>query len=267
MKRKLFLLFLFVTSSFTLGCAVNPVTGQKQLMFIPENQDVEIGRKYAPEIEKQLGGKIPDEYLQNYINRIGSELARKSHRPDWPYKFIALQDKSVNAFALPGGFVFITKGMLQKLQNEAQLSAILAHEIVHVVARHSSAAMSKQIGFNLLISAVSSEKTSENALMVTDLTWKIITLQYSREDERLADLTGLDYLVSAGYNPYAMAEVMKMLQQQNEKAAIEFFSTHPSPQNRIRYITQKIQKKYTRISQLKIGENEYQKNVLNRLEN
>ena len=205
--------------------------------------------------------------MQNYINHIGSKVARQSHRPDLAYKFTALQDPSVNAFALPGGFVFITKGMLGKLQNEAQLAAILAHEIVHIVARHSSAAMSKQIGFNLLISAISSEKTSENVLMVTDLTWKIITLRYSREDETESDLAGIDYMFSAGYNPYGMAEVMKMLQQENERAAIGFLSTHPSPQNRIRYITQKIQQRYSRLSQLKTGEKEYQSNVLNWLEN
>ena len=141
--------FLFLCS----GCMDNPITGERELMFFPEEQDLEIGRAYAPEIEKQLGGRIKDEQLQNYINDIGQKISRYSHKPSWEYHFTVLNHDMVNAFALPGGYIFITRGMLEKLKTEAQLAGILAHETVHVVARDTSNAMSNQIGLGLLLSA------------------------------------------------------------------------------------------------------------------
>jgi len=236
-------------------------------MLIPEHQDIEIGRKYAPEVEKQMGGRIVNESLQNYVDRVGQKIARVSHKPDWQYHFIAVRDESINACALPGGYVFITKGMLKELTTEAQLAAILAHEIAHVVARHASAAMSREIGIEILLSAVTSEKTPRGVLTTADLTRKILSLQYSKKDERQADLAGLDYMVAAGYNPYGMVETMQMLQNQQEVRPIEFFSTHPVPRNRIEYLTQKIQTKYYRLAGLKIGREDYRSNVFEQLNN
>jgi len=226
MYKKLGLLILNLFFCFYTGCAVNPVTGKEELMFFPEGQDIVIGRKYAPEVEKQMGGRIADEGLQNYIDSVGQRIARVSHKPDMEYHFVALNDKSVNAFALPGGYVFITKGMLEKLQTEAQLAAILAHETVHIVARDTSNAMSNQIGIDLLLSVVTSDKTPRGVLTAADLTQQILSLGYSREDERWADLAGLDYMVGAGYNPYGMVETMQMLQNQQKIRPVEFFSTH-----------------------------------------
>ena len=137
MSKKLGLLILYLILSLCVGCAINPITGEEQLMLIPQHQDIVIGRKYAPEVEKQMGGRIADEGLQNYITDVGHKLVLVSHKPGLEYHFVALESESINALALPGGYVFITKGMLKKLTTEAQLAAILAHEIVHVVARHA----------------------------------------------------------------------------------------------------------------------------------
>ena len=120
-------------------------------MLISESQELEIGKTYAPEIEKQMGGRIRNEAIQNYIDSVGQKVARVSHRPDLHYHFTALNHKSINAFALPGGYVFITKGMLEKLDNESELAGVLAHETTHIVARHSAEAMSRQIGIQLLL--------------------------------------------------------------------------------------------------------------------
>jgi predicted Zn-dependent protease len=267
MYKKLGLLILSLFFCFCPGCAVNPITGKGELMFFPEQQDIVIGRKYAPEVERQMGGRIADEGLQNYIDSVGQKIARVSHRPDLEYHFVALNDKSVNAFALPGGYLFITRGMLEKLQTEAQLAAILAHETVHVVARDTSAAMSSQIGLDILLSAVISEKTPRGVLTAADLTRQILSLGYSREDERWADLVGLDYMVWAGYSPYRMLETMQMLQSQQEIRPIEFFSTHPSPQNRTKYLTQRIQTRYFGLAGLKVGKEDYHRAVLKRLNN
>jgi len=176
-----------------------------------------------------------------------------------------VEDKSINALALPGGYIFITRGMLEKLESEAQLAAILAHETVHVVARHSSAAMSREIGISILLSAVTSEGTSEGVMAAADLARQIMGLRYSRDNEREADIGGMDYMVWAGYNPYGMVEIMRMLQQQPQDRTAEFFSTHPNPENRIEYLTARIQSKYYGLAGLKDGRGDYQSSVVDRL--
>jgi predicted Zn-dependent protease len=265
MRSKLALLILGISFCFFAGCAVNPITGEEELMLISEGQDIAIGRQYAPEIEKQMGGRITDPALQNYVDSVGQTIARVSHRPYLEYSFVALNHKSVNAFALPGGAVFVTKGMLEKLDSEAQLAAILSHEITHIVARDVSNAMSNQIGISLLLSAVTSEKTPQSVLTIANLTQQIVGLRYSRKDEQEADLGGLGYMVKAGYNPYGMVETMQMLQNQNQIRPIEFLSSHPSPENRIAYLTQAIQTKYFNLAGLKIAKEDYYKAVLSQL--
>ncbi len=244
------------------GCAVNPFTGEEEFMLYSEHLDFVIGRKYAPEVEKQLKGKIPSESLQGYIDGVGQRIARVSHRPDWEYRFIAVEDESINALALPGGYVFITKGILQKLTTEAQLASILAHEAAHAVARDSAALISREIGVSILFAAAAAQNTPQGALTAANMTKQILGLQYSREDEKEADLAGLDYMVRAGYDPQGMIGTIQVLQDEQKVRPIEFFSTHPSPQNRIVYLTQKIQTKYPDPAELRIGREDYQQNVL-----
>jgi predicted Zn-dependent protease len=267
MTKKLGLLILSLTLCLCPGCAINPITGEEELMFFPVEQDIEIGRKYAPEVEKQMGGRVADEHLQNYVNSVGRRIARVSHNPNLEYHFVALDHESVNAFALPGGYIFVTSGMLEKLRTEAQLAAILAHETVHVVARDISNMMSNEIGISLLLSAVPSDKASSGVLTAARVTRKILGLQFSRKDEREADLGGLDYMVRAGYDPYAMVETMHMLQEQQRVAPVEFFSTHPSPENRIGYLMRRIETKYINRAGLKAGKEDYRRAVLDKLDN
>jgi predicted Zn-dependent protease len=247
------------------GCAVNPITGEEQFMLIPESQELEIGQAYAPEIEKQMGGRIPNEAVQAYIDSIGQRIARVSHRPDIHYHFAALDHKAINAFALPGGYIFVTKGMLEKLNNESELASVLAHETTHVVARHATEAMSRQIGIQLLLVAAVSSTNSAVAAQAADVAQQIIGLQFSREDERQADQIGMDYMVTAGYDPNGMVETMKMLERENETGPIDFLSSHPSPQNRITYLTGRIESRYSNATGLKIGTEEYRHAVLDRL--
>jgi len=269
MSGKIRLLIISLTSCLLIGCAVNPITGEEELMLVPESRDIEIGRKYAPEIEKQLGGRIDDPSLQNYIDRVGQKIARISHKPDWEYHFVALKDDSLNAFALPGGYIFITKGMLEKLTTEAQLAALLAHEIVHVTARHSSAAMSREMGISFLFFGLSAAgaKIPQDAGRAVGLTLQLIGLKYSREHEREADVAGLDYMVVAGYNPYGAVELMQMLQDQDKVRPAEFLSSHPSPGNRIISLNARIQTRYGSLEGLRIGKDDYRRSVLDRLTN
>ncbi|MHC4479320.1 MAG: M48 family metalloprotease [Planctomycetota bacterium] len=264
LNRAAALILAFVLSLIA-GCAINPITGEEELMFISPDQDIEIGKKYAPEIEKEMGGRIGDEALQNYVDSVGQKIARVCHRPNLDYHFVALDHESTNAFALPGGYLFITRGMLEKLQTEAQLAGILSHEVVHVVARDTANAMSKQIGLQLLMMAVAFSKPPPGAMRAADVTRQIIGLKYSRTDERQADLAGVDYMVRAGYNPNGMVETMQILQNQPGPRPPEFFSTHPSPKNRTDYLARKIQRKQIHIPVLKVGKQDYRQGVLDRL--
>jgi len=248
------------------GCAANPITGEEELMFFPDQQDIAIGKQYAPEIEKELKGKIEDLAVQNYIDSVGQKVAKVSHRPDFVYHFVAVKDKSINAISLPGGYIFITKGLLLKLTSEAQLASVLAHEVVHVVARDTSNMMSNQIGMNILLTAAMSQTSSRGAQTVADLTRQILSFRYSREDEKTADLGGLDYMVRASYNPYGMVETMQMLENEQTIRMVEFLSTHPSPENRVSYLSARIQTRYfNSIAGTKVGKEDYERLVLARL--
>jgi len=259
------LLFICLCPWLCPGCATNPITGKTQLMLISPEQDIEIGRRYAPEVEKQMGGRIPNPELQQYVDSVGQAVARVSDRPDFEYHFVAVNDESLNAVALPGGYIFITRTMLENLRSEAQLAAILAHETTHVVARHSSEAMSRQVGFEILLSAVMSDGTSQAVQSVAGLTRQIIELGYSRNQEREADIGGLEYMVRAGYSPYAMVEAMQMLQNRQKVRPITFLSTHPSPENRIAYLEDKIATSYAGRTGLNTGTEQYQRSILSQL--
>ncbi len=259
-KQILLILCLFI--SVYAGCVVNPITGEEEFILYSEDTDREIGVKYAPEIEKELGGKIENDQLQDYIQQVGLRVARQSHRPYIDYQFAALNDEMMNAFALPGGFIFITRGMLEKMETEAQLAAILGHETAHVVARDTANAMSKQIGMNLLLVGVASGTDAPaGAIRAADLALQIISLKYSRDDERIADIAGMDYMVKAGYNPIGMVETMQLLKDESDVRPIEFFSTHPDPQNRIQYLKGLINNRYASAQKQKIGKSLYQDNV------
>ena len=264
MAKRCVWLIAGLTAACLTGCAVNPLTGQEELMFFSEDKDVQLGDKYAPQIEHALGGRFPDENLQDYINTVGQRIARFCHRPDIAYYFTVVDEKQVNAFAVPGGHIFITKGLLEKLDSEAQLAAILGHEIGHVVARDTMAALSRQIGMTALLGAAAGVGGSGSGDLMagTAFITGVLSLQYSREDEQAADMVGMAYLVQAGYDPRGAVETMRILQELQTVRPIEFFSTHPNPQNRVAYLEERIERRYGMIGELKMGREEYEENVL-----
>jgi len=262
MSGKTDLLALALALCLCCGCAINPITGEEELMFYPEDKDIAIGLKYAPEVEKELGGKIANEDLQNYIDRVGQKIARASQRPDLEYHFVALQDEATNAVALPGGHVFVLRGMLEKLTSEAQLAALLSHEIAHVVARDSMAALSRQRAIDVLLAAAIAGQAPGEAVRAASLTRLFLDLRYSREDEREADLAGLAYIVATGYDPNGAVELIQILEDENAVRRLEFFSTHPSPRNRRQYLAQEVENKYRGLIDLNTGREDYHRYVL-----
>lgn len=262
MRIALVLMLDLILLGLLVGCAVNPVTGQEELMFFGPEKDVELGRKYAPEIERALGGRYPDENLQSYVNRVGQRMARVCHRPDISYHFTVVRQKGINAFAVPGGYIYITSGLLEKLDSEGQLAAILGHEVGHVVARDTLVAMSRQIGMTALIAAAAVSDAPGDVTRAAGFIGGVLSLQYSRDDEQDADLVGLSYMIQAGYDPNEMVATMQVLQELQTIRPIEFFSTHPNPESRIAYLQDRIKWRYTMFTELKKGKGEYQANVL-----
>lgn len=264
MVKKIVAIVSLLICSLGTGCSVNPVTGEKQLMLVSRAQLKEIGDKYAPEVEKQMGGRIENAELQNYISKVGHSVSSVSHTPSGRFKFAAVNDESVNAVALPGGYIFITRGMLEKIKNEAQLASILAHETAHVTARHVGSAMSNQIGVDILMSVLTSEKTGRVVRTAANMGIQLIGLKFSRDHETQADGIGMDYMVKAGYEPVAMVEVMKMLAAEGKTKRIVFLSTHPDPGGRAYELQQRI--RWRRYGKgLKVGFDEYSQNVTENL--
>lgn len=257
---------LLIVSALVLtcaGCQTNPVTGEEQLILVSPEQEKQMGRDTAAQVEKELGQSLRDEQLQSYINSVGQQIARISHSPEVGFSYKAIEHGSVNAFALPGGYIYITSGLLKELNSEAQLAAILAHETAHVTARHIAQQITRNIIIDVGMSAAGTQASS-SAMRVANIVRQLEGMSFTREQERQADEVGLDYLVKAGYTPYGMIETMEILEKQSGTRTIEFFSTHPSPENRIEYLQERIYDRGYR-GEGKTGQQEYATNVLNRL--
>jgi predicted Zn-dependent protease len=245
------------------GCETNPVTGEEQLILVSPEQEKQMGKDAAQQVEKELGQSVKDQQLQNYINSVGQQIARISHTPDEGFSYKAIDHQSVNAFALPGGYIYITTGLLKELNSEAQLASVLAHETAHVTARHIAQQITRNIIIDVGFGVAGSQATS-SAMRVANIVRQLEGMSFTREQEKQADEVGLDYLVKAGYTPYGMIETMEILQRQSESRTIEFFSTHPNPENRIGYLQERIYSHGYR-GEGKTGQQEYATNVLSRL--
>ena len=262
-KNRSYILPAILTSCLVCGCAINPITGKSELNLFSVSDDIALGQQYAPEVEKQLGGAIPNQELQNYVNSVGQRVAAEARTPQFTYKFVAVNDESMNALALPGGHIFITRGLLEKLTTEAQLAGVLAHETVHVAARHSTHQMSQQVGLEVLLSAASRGGAGEGTMTVASLAGQLITLRYSRTQESEADIGGVDYMIAAGYSPWGMAETMKMFEEYSA-GSIEWLSSHPNPGNRVSYITETIQNRRMPMNPI-VNADAYKRYVLDNL--
>ena len=229
-----------------LGCSTNPATGKRQLALISEDQEFAMGLEADQQVQQQLG-LYPDQDLQAYVNRVGQKLAAASERPNLKWTFRVVDDPVVNAFALPGGHIYVTRGLLTHLTSEAELASVMGHEIGHVTARHSVEQMSKaqlaQIG---LIAGVLVKPELANYSNLAQQGLQILFLKYSRDDERQADDLGLRYMYQQNYDPREMPQVFETLRrvsaQQANGRIPGWLSTHPTEEERIRTISSKVAK-------------------------
>lgn len=220
------------------SCAVNPVTGKRELSFISEAQEIEMGRQLLAQSRAETGF-YADSGLQRYVAGIGLRMAQASERPQLPWEFHVLDDAVVNAYAAPGGFIFITRGILAYMNSEAELAGVLGHEIGHVTARHSANQLSKQqlFGAGFLIGAIAAPDLAQGvAGQVAMGVGQLALLKYGRDDERQSDELGHRYSLAAGYDVREMSNTFLTLERVSSASGgggpPAFLSSHPDPGDR-----------------------------------
>ena len=229
----------------------NPVTGETQYIGITVEQEIGLGLEAAPQMAAEFGGLDPDQTAQALIDDVGNLLVESSAASQTPYQYefhLLEDDQTINAFALPGGQIFITRALFDKLQTEGELAGVLGHEIGHVVARHSAEHIAKaQLTEGLTGAAVIAtydpdNPASANTAQIAVLIGQMINLKFGRDDELESDFLGVCFINDGGYNPEELISVMQILaasRQGNQPP--EFFSTHPNPERRVERIQEAIQ--------------------------
>lgn len=242
LKTKLLTLFTLCALPMISACSTNPATGRTQFAaLMSPQQESQVGAQEHPEIIKEYG-LYDNQQVVNYVNRIGAKIAKDTERPDVTYKFTVLDSPVVNAFALPGGYVYTTRGLVALAGSEAELAAVLAHEVGHITGRHSAERYSRgvvtSLGANVLAAAID----SSGATQALGLGSQLYLSSYSRSQEDEADTLGIRYLSRAGYDPSAMSSFLQNLQNSSALEAqidgrsgegFSYFSTHPATSDRV----------------------------------
>lgn len=242
LKKSLNLLVVGLLAGVVTGCSVNPVSGEKELVLMSEQQEVSLGASLNKKVLSQYK-PYNNPALQAYVNQIGQSLAQHSHRNNIRYYFTVVDDPGINAFALPGGYIYITRGLMAYLNSEAQLAGVLAHEIGHVTARHSARQYTRSTLTNVLASVIVNKYG--NAQAVNTLALASVR-GFGRKHELQADKLGAEYLARVGYDPRNMIKVIEVLKAQEEFSKFlarsegrqppsyhGTFATHPSNDKRL----------------------------------
>ncbi|MBX9725111.1 MAG: M48 family metalloprotease, partial [Candidatus Obscuribacterales bacterium] len=251
--------FALVIASFSVFTFLshsdfNPITEKKQHLSLSPQEEIGLGLKSAPEMVQQYGGEASTDVSgETKVRETGDEIVAKSAASKTPYKFnfhLLADNKTVNAFALPGGQVFITEGLYKLLSTRGQLAGVLGHEIGHVVARHSAQQIAKQeltqglTGAAVIATYDPNDRNSANTAAVAAMIGSVVNMKFGRTDELEADKLGVRFLSEAGYDPNDMIKVMEILQKVGTTRTPEFFSTHPNPDHRIQQIKKEVEQRY-----------------------
>lgn len=256
----LLLFFLFYS------CSVNPVSGKKEFSLMSESMEKSIGKENYPVYTQINYGAIQDTELQNYVQKVGKKLAVNTHRPNLEYEFNVVNSSVPNAYALPGGKVSITRGLITRLQNEDQLAGIFGHELGHINARHTATQYTKTILANAALAGITYYLEKQNVgnkdLYTTAGMYgtQLLLLKYSRDDERQADNLGIEYMVKSGYNPQAFVEVMQIIQSLSAQEPSKWetlMSTHPLNSERVKTAQANATSKYFQYTNIKYKDTEF----------
>ncbi|MCX7927654.1 MAG: Maf and M48 domain-containing protein [Candidatus Omnitrophica bacterium] len=254
---------LSLVSGLFSGCSTeyNVVTGQQEVFYYSTEREIALGQAMAKEIEKQYK-PVSDPLIQEKVASIGKQIATVSDRKDVNYEFKVLEENEVNAVALPGGYVYVFKGLVEKISNDDELAAVLAHEVGHIVARHSIKRLQAIMGYSLM--RLLSIPLSENSevLATSDAAFTTLLLGYSREDELLADQLGARYAKLAGYNPRGMISFLEKLQEDNRRKPPRpknYLKTHPFTADRIRVVKQELGESLSFTDYINVEDRPYEK--------
>ncbi len=259
MSRSRLVMALIVAVISVIGyfskSAFNPITEEKQhVAGITPEQEVALGLQAAPEMMQQFGGLDPSPEAQALVDRVGERLVSRTAAAQSPYKFefhLLDDPETINAFALPGGQVAITEGLVRRLESEGQLAGVLGHEIGHVLARHGAEHIAKQqlteglTGAAVLATYDPNNPSTQGSAAVAALIGQLVTMRFGRQDELQSDQLGVRLASEAGYDPRSMIGLMKILDESSQGGRPpEFFSTHPNPENRVARIEDAIKKQF-----------------------
>lgn len=239
MKKRRILIFVALISfalAAVISCAVNPVTGKKQIMLMSEAQEVQLGMSYHPQVMASFG-EYADPAMQTFVQARGTEMGKLSHRPNLKYTVKVVDSPVINAFAVPGGYIYLTRGIMANFNNEAEFMGVLGHEMGHITARHSVSQQTKQqLGTLLLIGGMIASEKFANYAEAAMQGMQLLFLSFSRDDERQADQLGVEYASRTGYDAAKMADFYKVLIKMNlsesQGGVPTFLSTHPDPGDR-----------------------------------
>jgi predicted Zn-dependent protease len=241
MKRTLLALALLASA-----CATNPATGKREFTLMSEAQEISLGRESDAQVKAEMG-VYNDPELQKYVSDIGLRLARQSERPSLPWQFTVVDQAAINAFALPGGFIYVTRGILPFLDNEAELAGVLGHEIGHVTARHSAQQYTRSIGGLIGLAAVGVFVPAARPFgQISQQALGLLFLKYGRDDELQSDQLGARYAAAGGWDPAGVPGMLSTLGRLDEaagdrKGVPNFLSTHPDPLSRVSEIQPAVQ--------------------------
>jgi beta-barrel assembly-enhancing protease len=245
--KKGFIVFIIFIMNLMTGCATheyNTATGKEDIIFVDTQKEVSMGKSIAESIEKSKEIKLdPDPLMTERVNNVGQKIASVSDRKEVRYIFRVIDKDEVNAFALPGGYVFVFKGIMDKISKDDELAAVIAHEIAHVVARHSIKRLQGGIGYDVLRILMAVTGTGMQDAGRIDSAFAQLIMSYSREDEALADKIAIKYLKAAGYDPWAVVSLLKKLQEADKIAPIRPYTSyrsHPYVADRIRMVKQEL---------------------------
>ncbi|WP_314243240.1 M48 family metalloprotease [Empedobacter tilapiae] len=237
---------IFSVIKYFSSSEVNEITGEKQYISLTKEDEIAMGINSAPQMAQEFGGLSRNAQYQELVKRVGAKVVNNSdaHKTNYPFQFYVLADnRTVNAFALPGGPIFITEALLTRLQNEDQLAGVLGHEVGHVIARHSAEQMSKQELSQGISGAAGVAAGDANSAYYAQVVANMVNMKYGRDDELESDDLGVRFMIQAGYNPEALIGVMDILEEASGGSQVpEFQSTHPSPSNRREKIKAAIEK-------------------------
>lgn len=250
-----------IVAVLLVACATTGPGGKKSLIIIPTSQEVAIGLGVVEEL-KQTEKVLADTVWQNYVNEVGQKIVNVCDRKDIEYHFTVIESEQVNAFALPGGFVYFYTGLLREMENEAEMAMVISHEISHIVARHGVKRLQAAMGVSMAYELVFGGKEAGKALdLAINLGLTLIFSEYSRDNEREADYYGMHYLVKAGYDPHKGLGMFEKLAAMGSSEPNDVFeklsSSHPATQERIQNTKTQIAQMGTLPSNLRVGADKY----------